>query len=52
MSEHGKHPPAPADVWREHCERYGANTMLGWYDSLPFKLEQNFVKQTRKEQLR
>ena len=48
MSEHGKHPPDPADVWREHCELYGVDTMLEWHDSLLFKQEENFVTQTRK----
>ena len=47
MSEHGKHPPAPADVWREHCEMYGTDTMLEWYDSLPFKQTPAFVNRTR-----
>ena len=49
MSEHGKHPPDPADVWQQQCERYGDDTMLEWHDSLLFKQEPFFVTQTRKE---
>ena len=49
MGYYGKHPPSPADIWQEHCEMYGTETMLEWYDSLPLKQEPHFVTQTRKD---
>jgi len=40
-------PPQPLTIWKEHCDRYGATTMLEWFDSLPFKQTPAFVNQTR-----